>query len=162
MEKAVMAQLGRRRVAWREGGLWTSLFVLLCFDLLWDPAPGMLPAPCLPGPLDLGQPDFGVFRKKAFSERLRLIEQGEVEGVIKAAFKHRDVRVRGLDWQIADEEGWISLVAALPASGLRRMMERLAKFGFKAASGLPDLVIWPGEPTKLRHSLPSMVSNGAQ
>ncbi|MEC7240244.1 MAG: SAP domain-containing protein, partial [Myxococcota bacterium] len=45
VERAVMSHLGERRVAWKEGGLWTSLFCLLFFDLLWDSSTGMLPAP---------------------------------------------------------------------------------------------------------------------
>ena len=161
VERAVMSHLGERRVAWREGGFWTSLFVLVCFDLLWDPAPGMLPAPCLPGPLDLGRPGFGRRRGEAFVHRLELIEEGKVEEIIHSAFQYRGVKVRGLDWRIAEEDEWISLVRALPATGLRRMVQRLAELGFQSARGLPDLVIWPGEATKLRHSIPAAVAEEA-
>ena len=157
VERAVMAQLTNRRVAWGEGGLWTSLFVLLCFDLLWDPKTGMLPAPCLPGPLDLGRSGFGKARGAAFRARMEAIEAGEADGILSAAFQHRGVRVRGLNWSIADAAGWSELVASLPPKGLRHLLEHLAEQGFRAANGLPDLVVWPGSAERLSHALPSSV-----
>ena len=161
IERAVMTHLGDRQVAWREGGLWTSLFSLLFFDLLWDAAAGMLPAPCLPGPLDLGRPGFGAARGTAFENRLKRIEAQDIREVLQAAFGHQGVRVKGLDWRIGGPNQWCELVHSLPAKGLRRLMQRLGNLGFRAANGLPDLMIWSGKRICIENAFPSTVAESA-
>ena len=65
IEPAVIKVLAPRRAIHGENLLWTTLFGLVFLDLYWAPVPGMLPAPYLSGPLDLGTPHFLEHRRHA-------------------------------------------------------------------------------------------------
>jgi hypothetical protein len=157
IEDEVRSALPGRQVVHGEGRLWTGLFVLLFYDLLWEPVSGMLPVPCLEGPLDLGRKGFVARRRVAFEKRLDLIREGRCMASLNRSLEAWGTRVRGLDWSLATPAQWRALLRSLPAGGLAEMMRLLGEQGFGAASGMPDLFLWPGAPLRLRNALPSRV-----
>jgi len=161
IEAAVIETVKGRDMVHAEGRLWTSLFGLLFFDLLWLPVPGMLPVACLAGPLDLGRPGFRVRRREAFDKRIRALAAGRGQAWVKKSLKARGVRIRGLDWELATDRQWQQLVACLPGEMLSGTMRILGEEGFGAASGLPDLFLWPGKAQRLPFSFPQKLQSCA-
>jgi len=157
IEEAVCSALPGRRAVHGEGRLWTGLFVLLFYDLLWDPIEGALPAPCLEGPLDLGRPGFAARRNAAFKRRIQKIRAGRCGRLLGRSLEAEGTRVRGMNWSLLDKEAWQLLLRECPPSGLAELMSHLGERGFGAASGMPDLFLWPGAPFRLDSALPSRV-----
>lgn len=147
IEPAVIKALAPRRALHGENLLWTTLFGLVFLDLYWAPVPGMLPAPYLPGPVDLGTPLF-------LENRRSLIEQRMSEGLSAHLRRnHRDFEgciARGVRWDFTE----LSVLEALADSG-RPVIWRLLREGWGAARGLPDLALLPGEVTRIPALFPS-------
>jgi hypothetical protein len=161
IERQVVGLFPEREMVHGEGRLWTSLFVLLFFDLLWMPVDGMLPAPCLDGPLDLGRKEFAVRRRSLFLSRLNQIGKGASRRRIGRSLKERGVRIKGMDWGLASDSQWKRLLSSIPGPFLKRVMKHLGEEGFSAASGLPDLFVWPGKQQRHSCSFPSKLGTGA-
>jgi fanconi-associated nuclease 1 len=128
---------------------------------LWLPVSGMLPVACLAGPLDLGRSGFRVRRRAAFDKRIRALEAGQAKNWMKKSLKARGVRIRGLDWGLATDQQWQQLALCLPGEMLAGTMRILGEEGFAAASGLPDLFLWPGKAQRLSFSFPQKIPSCA-
>lgn len=144
-----------RHVLRGESAPWTTLFALLLYDLYWLPVPGMLPVPYMRGPLDLGRPDFALNREAALQKRLTEIAQGAApEEVERAYAAHYGEDVRGARWKWLDAAELAALCRGLGGAAVARVLERLAREGWRARRGLPDLVILPGEACSLGRADP--------
>jgi hypothetical protein len=159
IEDAVSRRLERsgRRVLRGEGAPWTSLFAALLYDLYWLPVPGMLPIPCLSGPLDLGTPDFALHRADALEARLVALRRGEGPSLVQAwASGHAGEALEGLDSRIPRED--LTLLAdALGGPALAAICAELARRGWKASRGMPDLLVLPGPEVHLAFAIPAWV-----
>lgn len=161
IEAKVATLFPDREMVHGEGRLWTSLFVLLFFDLLWMPVNGMLPAPCLDGPLDLGRKGFAIRRRERFRSRLNDILKGGGRKRLDQSLKERGVRIKGMDWGLATDTQWRSLLAGLPVRFVNKLMAHIGNTGFSGASGLPDLFVWPGKQQRKDYMFPSVIGPGA-
>lgn len=158
IERAVLRHCGPRLGEFAENGLWTTIFGLVCFDLLWLPIPGMLPVPGMDGPLDLGTAAFVRQRAAPFAERLEQLRQGlGAEILARHHAQWGGAQVRGVHAFPLE-----TLLAVTEACGpaLAAVVERLGKEGWSAARGLPDLVFLPGEHGVVPDLVPSRLPEG--
>jgi hypothetical protein len=159
VEQAV-ARTVPRAVLSAENALWTTLSGLMLFELFWLPVPGMLPRAHLHGPLDLGTPDFAAHRRAALDARLAAIAGGAGLGLLRAAWAHHGVRVRGVHWDAWSLGALEACVAGVGGPALALILRRLAEEGWAAATGLPDLAVLPGPACRLDHAFPARLGPG--
>jgi hypothetical protein len=150
VEQAVVASVPTRRLLHGESAPWTTLFALLLADLYFLPIPGMLPAPWLSGPLDLGRPAFAEQRRPQLDARLAEIRQGAAPGLIQQRWdRYAGQALGGARWDRASAQDLETLASALGGQALAYVIGRLAQEGWQAARGLPDLVVLPGPVASL-------------
>jgi hypothetical protein len=144
VERAVasLPELRARGAVYAENGLWTSLYALVFRDLYWLPVPGMLPGPRRRGPRDVGTP--GFLRRR----------HAEVEARIDAVRREGPARwVAG--WSGEELDGLVPIdevvhaVSNIPGPWAAAVLTRLAREGWGAARGLPDLWIPPGPSVRV-------------
>ena len=154
----IQAQTGRR-VLRGESSPWTTIFALLLYDLYWLPVDGMLPAQGLAGPLDLGTRGFALARAEALEQVLTAVRKGRAGELIERADKlHRGERLAGASWSRVGRDALVAICQAMPAKALAMILERLAREGWSARRGLPDLIILPGTPSKLLEGFPARLT----
>ncbi|MBN2797673.1 MAG: VRR-NUC domain-containing protein [Deltaproteobacteria bacterium] len=152
---------GGAQVLRGEGPLWTTLFALLFAEAYLLPIPGMLPVPRLSGPLDLGRPSFWERRRDAIAEILDAVDRGAGPSrVAEAEVRWRGVRLGGAQWSRLPAGVAAQVVEALGPSGVRAVMVPLLREGWRAAAGLPDLVVLCPRPTSLSEAFPSRLGAG--
>lgn len=156
VENAIVALLDRhgRQALHAEGWLWTSLYALCFRDLYWLPVPGMLPTPRRAGPLDVGTPGFYVRRRDEIDARLIQIRDGGA-GPFTASWQGE--RLAGL----SAGEPVAAFADRIPGPTIAAILARLARDGWRASRGLPDLWVFPGTPIALAPSIPSRVGGEA-
>jgi hypothetical protein len=130
-----------------ENWLWSSLYALVFRDLYFLPVPGMLPTARRDGPLDVGTPGFYTRRRAAVDARLAAVA---AEGCGAFARSWAGERLAGLSGG-ADVVG---LADAIPGPTAAAVLGRLAREGWAAARGLPDLYVLPGAPARVDGALP--------
>jgi hypothetical protein len=119
-------------------------------DVTFLPIAEQLPIRRLSGPLDLGKPEFFLRRREAIRDILAAIRRGEAVSLIQRNYaSYNGCELTGADWSLASGEELETLIAAMPPESLIAILEPLLQFGWRAARGLPDLVILPGDPIKL-------------
>ncbi|MCB9742989.1 MAG: VRR-NUC domain-containing protein [Alphaproteobacteria bacterium] len=161
VEQAVARALLPREAVHGENLIWTTLFGLCFLDLYWLPVPDMLPVPYLAGPLDLGRPDFYEARAEAMEARLSALRAGEGAALVEAHHaRWQGARVAGVDWSLAPLPLLLRVVEGMGGEGLVALLGRLAREGWSAARGLPDLVLPPGAPLQLADAHPARVGEG--
>ncbi|NCG17716.1 MAG: hypothetical protein GWP91_01700, partial [Rhodobacterales bacterium] len=163
IEAAVVAELtSLGRVALHvENALWTTLFALLFADTYFLPVPNSLPVRWLSGPLDLGSPRFYTARRAAVDQQLSAIKAGAASDLLSHTWQTRyGQRLGGCHWGLTTADHLRRIVQGLGPKPLVEILLRLLKEGWRAARGLPDLVILPGPEIRLRHALPSKLSAG--
>lgn len=155
--RAVLSDLGRRAVR-AEGAPWSTLVAVLCAELWFLPVAGALPVRFLAGPLDLGTPAFRAARRDAVEALLSAVDRGEAPDRIRVADPiWRGIRLAGARWDETDAETLACLAEGIGPTGLRVVVETLLDHGPRAAAGLPDLVLLPGEPVQIADAHPSKV-----
>jgi hypothetical protein len=138
VERAVLAlpALRARGAVHAENGLWTSLYALVFRDLYWLPVPGMLPGPRRRGPRDVGTPGFLRRRRAEVEARLEALRQ---EGPARWVHGWDGEELAGM----SIVERMHEVVSSIPGPWAAAVLTRLAREGWDAARGLPDLWI-PG------------------
>jgi len=161
VEAAVIRALAPRRALHSENWLWTTLFGLVFDALYWAPVPGMLPAAALSGPLDLGTPAFVEHRREAFEAHLARIVAGEAPAMLRATWDAREgQRVRGVAWTVVDRETLAEAAEGLGGAVLVAVLRRLGEEGWRAARGLPDLLVLPGPAGVIAGAVPASLDAG--
>jgi len=162
VEAAVIRSLAPRRALHSENWLWTTLFGLVFDALYWAPVPGMLPAAALSGPLDLGTSAFVEHRRELFEQHLERVLAGEAPEMLRATWDAREgQRVRGVAWTVVDRETLAEAALGLGGAVLAAVLRRLGEEGWKAARGLPDLLVLPGPAGRLSGAVPATLGAGA-
>ena len=149
IEAAVIDHLAPRRALHGENALWTTLFGLVFLDLYWMPVHGMLPAPYLSGPLDLGTPAFRENRIAAVTARMAQ----DLEAVVRANHATYEGCIASGVWWGLDLE-----VLAGVANAGKPILRRLLREGWGASRGLPDLAILSGAAQKVPDLFPSRLT----
>jgi Fanconi-associated nuclease 1 len=150
---ALLAAAGRPALH-AENWFWTSLFALVFRDLYFAPVPGMLPTSRRSGPLDLGTPGFHRRRAEAVEARLR--EVG-ADGPARWTLGWTGERLAGL----GDADAVRAVAAHVPGPMAAAVLGRLAREGWDAARGLPDLLVLPGSPARLAGAVPATLGEAA-
>jgi hypothetical protein len=156
VEDAVLAHVratGRAAVR-AENGLWTSIFALCFRELYWMPLPGRLPARRMAGPLDLGTPSFYEARRGQADAILSRIQRGEGPAL---AAQWRGEVLAGM----VDGEGAREVLGRIGGDLAAAVTERMLREGWRAARGLPDLLVLPGPPAKIPDAIPGALDQDA-
>lgn len=158
---ARLAGLGRSTLR-AEGGLLRTLFILLFREAVLASVPGQLPIAHLPGPLDLGRPAFAARRAGLVFRALDAIAAGQAPERIRASCDAlQGVRIAGVSRDLTDPEPWVAAAESLGPKGLRTVLGPLLVHGFRAARGLPDLLLLRGPEVSLPGAHPKRVGAGA-
>lgn len=154
VEAAVLRLLAAadRRGIHAENWLWTSLYALCFRDLYFLPVPGMLPTARREGPLDVGTPGFYARRRDHVETRLRAIA---AEGPARFVDGWMGERLAGL----GAGEIVRDLCASIAPNTAAVILGRLAREGWAAARGMPDLYIFSGPKIRIADALPSRVDD---
>lgn len=155
---SLLADLGRQAVH-GEGALWRHLFGLLfAVDTYFLPV-GQLPAPYLPGPLDVGRPAFAERRPEAVARVLRSISEGRAPELVARCWEvHGGQRLAGVTWTTLESD--LQLVRDLPPALLLAIVGVLLERGWRATRGLPDLLVLPGPEVVLPDAFPTRLGPG--
>ncbi len=158
VEQACVDALAPRRALPAENLLWTTIFGLLFVDLYFLPVEGMLPAPFLCGPLDLGTSEFRG-RRPEIEGRLESIRAGRAREVLARNWEARSGQsVTGLAWKAWSQLDLEAVVEGIgPAAAT--ICERLLEEGWASARGLPDLCVLPGPSCKI-DAIPATIPGG--
>lgn len=148
----VLAAAGRR-AHHGENWLWTSLYALVFRDLYFLPVPGMLPTARRDGPLDVGTPGFYARRQAEIDARLAALA---ADGPGRFAAGWDGERLAGLHAGDVVRE-WS---AAIPGKTAAAVLGRLAKEGWSAARGLPDLYVFSGNTGRVEGAVPARLDHG--
>ena len=165
VEDAVIAHLAEagRGAVRAEGGLLRTLFALLFADAILAPVRGQLPVPRLPGPLDLGRPAFAARRPALVQRALDGIAAGEgPDRVAAAAARFEGVRLAGVSRDLSDPTPLVAAARALGPRGLRAVLGPMLAEGWRAARGLPDLLVLDGPDVHLTDSSPRKLGAGGR
>jgi hypothetical protein len=164
VEEAALVHLGGDGM-WCENVLYTTLFGLLMWDVIFAPIDGMFQHPFQDGPLDYRTGEFFANREELFAARMAQLQAGDPTAeVLTAHAAHATRRCPGV--------GWESLEPAILASAARALgdtlfpiLERIGRHPKRHGRGLPDLFLWrdgkarlvevkgPGDQVSLEQSL---------
>jgi len=132
-----------------EGGVWTTLFGLLFWDIVWDlrlSGAAAFQSPFQTAPLDLGSTHFAACRAPALARRLRALLDGAAPRLLALAWAARRGQLAaGVDWRIQLPR-LQELAACVGGAGLAAIMRQLALDWAGWRGGMPDLVVWRTQP----------------
>lgn len=142
-------EAGEFRGVHAEGGIWSTLFGLLMWPVLFDPeVPDAFRTPFQTAPLDLDTEHFYPVRAGAIKNRLDLFHQDDrggsaVNAVLAATWKaHQGTLCRGVNWDRWTLEELQTIVECVGGRGLAAVCELFAKDHAGWQGGLPDLLLW--------------------
>jgi hypothetical protein len=164
VEEAVLAHLGGDGM-WCENVLYTTLFGLLLWDVIFAPIDGMFQHPFQDGPLDYRTGEFFANRAELFAARMAELRAGEpIAELLAAHANHAPRRCPGVGWESLEPAVLASAAEALGDS-LFPILERIGRHPKRHGRGLPDLFLWcdgvarlvevkgPGDQVSLEQSL---------
>ncbi len=141
VEEAALVRLGGDGM-WCENVLYTTLFGLLMWDVIFAPLPGMFQHPFQDGPLDYRTGDFHPNRADRFTTRMAELRAGDpVAEVLAAHEAHAPRRCPGVGWESLEPAVLAAAVRAL-GDALFPILERIGRHPRRHGRGLPDLFLW--------------------
>lgn len=143
VEEAVLERLGGDGV-WCEGGLYTTLFALLCWDIIFAPLPGAFQHPFQDAPVDFDTALFYLRREQRFTHRFAYLRTADLEAELLESWQnHQGCTCRGL-WD-RFPIGLLTRTATTLGPRLIPLLERLARHPARHGAGLPDLLVFTPE-----------------
>ena len=133
------------RAVYVENALFTGLFGLVFWDIIFAPIKGVFFNPFQRGPVDLFTSLFRVQREELIAARLLAIEDGTVLSA-RAFETFDDKRYIAnflVNWQVIDRSLLELALERIPAKHLLSVFERLLVDLRSNRSGLPDLIVFP-------------------
>lgn len=129
---------------WAENHVWRSLFGLLCWDLLFDPASGAIHHPFQRSPSDLYQADFFANRRDQLEARFALLDnmpacQAELERVLQHKWGFASPFV---SWHEDLPDVISACCKLLSAIQLKSILLEMAHDPQENGHGFPDLLVW--------------------
>lgn len=142
VEEAVLAQLGGDGV-WCEGGIYATLFALLCWDIIFAPLPGAFQHRFQDAPVDFETPLFFLRRKTLLRTRFAQLADADLGARVDQAWQiHHGIACRGAQWDHFGRELLVRTARDL-GTGLVHILRRYARHPSRHRAGLPDLLVWP-------------------
>jgi hypothetical protein len=150
VENRVLEHLaqGGREAIFAENWLWTSLFGLAFWDVIFAPIPGAFQHPFQAGPLDLGEVEFLDRRRILFDERLAELRRlPELASCLLPVWDaKRDTVNRFVAWGDGARGRLELALRWIRGPELALVSARLARDVRRFRRGLPDLLVRTGEP----------------
>jgi len=140
-----------------EGSIFSALFLLLFWDVIFMPGIGdVFWNPFQTMPLDLLTSDFYTNRKEEIDERVDWLSRASPEdliGVLRTVWeKHEGTMVTGISWERFETVeylvGFIESMDSRAGLCLSAICRRLAENYRHMRSGMPDLCLWNREDKK--------------
>ncbi|KAG1651664.1 hypothetical protein FOA52_011853 [Chlamydomonas sp. UWO 241] len=126
-----------------EGGVWSTLFGLLMWDVLLAPVPNVFRTPFQTAPLDLGTEVFYHARREAADARLTEIASGYAQALVRACWEGRHGQwVRGVNWERYSLDHLLDICRCVGPLGLSVVCRMLCEDYNNWQGGMPDLLLW--------------------
>lgn len=140
-----------------ENGLWSALFGLVFWDIVFMPVPGAFFNQYQRGPSDLSSPGFYQRREVDIEKRLEEIRNLDDVGdwVMNRYDEKADIANAFVNWKRLDREMLTQALLAIPARHIASILGRVAHSPMSFTSGFPDLILFAGEQAHLPHSTQS-------
>ncbi len=140
VEQAVLAEMGGDGV-WCEGGLYTTLFTLLLWEVVFADVEGAFQHAFQAGPLDYDAPWFAARRRAGLDARLEALADLDLEAELaRVHAENIGKSARGVGWFWPLET--LLRVARTTGPALLAILRRLAAHPGRHRQGLPDLLLW--------------------
>lgn len=130
-----------------ENALWTSLFGLAFWDIIFADIPGVFFNEFQRGPADIATPAFYRSRRMQFETRLReLHDQGSIAPHLLDRYSEKlDVANHFVAWRHIDRSMLETTLSRINRDKLLSIFERMMVDPWARSSGLPDLIVFRGE-----------------
>ncbi|KAK9865184.1 hypothetical protein WJX84_006907 [Apatococcus fuscideae] len=126
-----------------ENGIWSTLFGLLMWDVLYMPVPDVFRTAFQTGPMDLGTPVFLLARRAAAAEAVRQVSLGRGPQKLQEVYaEHRGVMACGVNWDRHSVEDLCTIATCIGGAGLATVCQLLAEDHSGWSGGMPDLLLW--------------------
>jgi hypothetical protein len=126
-----------------ENTLFTGLFALLFWPVLFEPLPGAFFHPFQSGPADLFRPDFVERRKTKICQHLLTLDNGEYQPLIKQCWREKyGTACTLIHWPSLSEELLELALAIIPAEQLKVVFNHLLSDLRHHRKGMPDLILF--------------------
>ncbi|KAG9318761.1 hypothetical protein JVU11DRAFT_860 [Chiua virens] len=126
----------------------TMLFMLLFWDIVFEPIPGAFETPYQTAPLDIAEDSFYHARREHMEERLSQIEAGKGVNFLQAADAENRASGTwcvGVQWDLFSSEDLVDIVTCIGGKALSVICRVLCEDYKSGASGGPDLFLWNTE-----------------
>lgn len=130
-----------------ENWLWSNLFGLLLWDIIYDPQYGAFHHPLQIAPADLYQTGFYPRRAKAIAERLPILKKrNDCLKLLTRVFEEKSQITNPFVYGHADTLSWLEkALHYLPPDALAAVIVRMAQDVKHHGKGFPDLFLWNGD-----------------
>lgn len=138
-----------------ESSVYTTLFSLLFWDILFGPVPDVFQSPYQAAPLDFHTDSFYLARREAIDGRLAAIAQEEYwkEALVNTWNSQHGRICVGVSWEYYDLDQLWSVMRAVGGPALSVLFRSLAEDQKHSRSGMPDLILWRQVGERMEHLL---------
>jgi hypothetical protein len=146
VEAAVLKSLASRPAVtgfYTENWLFTGLFGLLFWPVLYTPLPGAFFHPFQSGPADLYRPDFGRRRSAQIKQRLASLDTREYRSLIMQCWQEKQgIACNLIHWSALNQELIELALDLIPADHLKTVFQHLLTDLRHHRRGMPDLIFF--------------------
>lgn len=140
-----------------ESSIYTSLFGILFWDILFMSVPDVFQSPYQACPLDLTTDNFYPERKEVIDGRLKELCDGNMEFIkdllVRHYNDHHGTVCVGISWESYSLESLWMVIEALGGPALSVICRVFAEDYRNHRSGMPDLILYRNGPTGREHLL---------
>ncbi|KAJ6526283.1 hypothetical protein DFH09DRAFT_1371718 [Mycena vulgaris] len=136
------------------GYVFTTLFTLIFWDIIFMPVVGAFETHFQTCPLDLCDDTFVTSRMDAIASRLSEIEGGNAVHYLEkhdGQYREAAPRAVGVRWDLCSRKELISIVKLIPPKTLANICQMFCEDYTAACIGAPDLIAWDRTDYKLVH-----------
>lgn len=144
-----------------ENYLWTSLYGLIFWDIIFKSKPGAFFNPFQRGPNDLYSEDFYLSRKREIDRRIKWIGTIGWEDKVLKTFDDKKLTANHLvRWKQINKSAIKRVLKRVPADHIKAVVERMSESLRHHSSGFPDLFVY--HPRKKDYCLLEVKGPGDQ
>jgi hypothetical protein len=127
-----------------EGAFVSTLFVVLLWDVVFAPIPGVFFSPLQTAPLDLWSDSFWRTRRDSLAARLAVVAaSARVAELFRESWEaHVGLVCFGAAWALCSLAEWESALDCLGSIRTARLLAILASDYRHSRGGVPDLAVW--------------------
>ncbi len=144
-----------------ENYLWTSLYGLIFWDIIFKSKPGAFYNPFQRGPNDLYSEDFYLSRKSEIDKRIKWI--GNKDWAVKVLDTYDEKKLTAnylVRWKQVKKSDVKKVLSKVPSEHIKAVMERMSKSLRHHSAGFPDLFTY--HPRKKEYCLVEVKGPGDQ